>query len=76
MKILKVLPVDPSFIGIDYHKRYSVFCVVDSTGNVLRRGRIDHALPSEFAALMKRHSGCRVVFEASMKTRLEWDYMS
>ena len=30
------------FIGIDYHKRYSVFCVLDEAGAVQERGRIDH----------------------------------
>lgn len=53
------------FIGIDFHKRYSVYCVVDATGQVQARGRLDHATPSEFAALVKKWPG-RVVFEASM----------
>jgi transposase len=57
---------EPSFIGIDYHKRYSVFCVVDGAGKILQRGRIDHLFPGEFAALVLRFPKCRVVFEASM----------
>jgi Transposase and inactivated derivatives len=57
---------EPSFIGIDYHKRYSVYCVVDVRGEVLERGRIEHVDPGAFAALVKRWAGCRVVFEASM----------
>lgn len=52
-------------IGIDYHKRYSVYCVVDAAGQIQARGRIEHATPSEFAALVKKWPG-RVVFEASM----------
>lgn len=55
----------PYFIGIDFHKRYSVHCVVDGAGETQARGRIEHATPSEFAALVKRWPG-RVVFEASM----------
>lgn len=58
--------MEPSFIGIDYHKRYSVFCVVDGAGEILNRGRIEHARPGEFLSLVKRWRGCRVVFEASM----------
>jgi hypothetical protein len=27
---------ESSFIGIDYHKRYSVFCVLDTQGAVLK----------------------------------------
>jgi transposase len=52
-------------IGIDFHKRYSVYCVVDASGQVQARGRIEHALPSEFAVLVQKWPG-RVVFEASM----------
>jgi hypothetical protein len=38
----------PTFIGIDYHKAYSVYCVLDAQGSNLERGRIDHACPEEF----------------------------
>ena len=55
-----------SFIGIDYHKRYSVFCVLDAQGGVLERGRIDHLCPEQFIELVRRWPGCRVVFEACM----------
>ena len=55
-----------SFIGIDYHKRYSVFCVLDPQGGVLERGRIDHLWPEQFIELVRRWPGCRVVFEACM----------
>jgi transposase len=55
-----------SFIGIDYHKRYSVFCVLDPQGGVLERGRIDHLWPERFIELVRRWPGCRVVFEACM----------
>ena len=54
---------EPFFIGIDYHKRYSVYCVVDVAGQIQVRGRIDHATPSQFGALVKQWPG-RVVFEA------------
>jgi hypothetical protein len=56
----------PTFIGIDYHKRYSVYSVLDAQGRELERGRIDHVRPEEFGALVRRWSGCRVVFEAGM----------
>jgi hypothetical protein len=41
---------ESSFIGIDYHKRYSVFCVLDTQGAILERGRIDHLCPQQFAS--------------------------
>lgn len=56
----------PVYVGIDYHKRYSVYCVVDNDGEILMRGRIEHARPQEFVELVKRWPGCRVVFEATM----------
>ena len=61
-----ILEKESSFIGIDYHKRYSVFCVLDARGGVLERGRIDHRCPEQFVALVRRWPGCRVVFEACM----------
>ena len=43
----------PSFIGIDYHKRYSVFCVLDAQGGFTERGRIDHGCPEQFIDLLR-----------------------
>src|SRR4029077_15835728 len=42
----------PTFIGIDYHKAYSFYCVLDAQGSNLERGRIDHARPEDFRALL------------------------
>jgi hypothetical protein len=39
---------DPVSIGIDFHKRYGVFCVLDAKGGTLKRGRIDHTTPELF----------------------------
>lgn len=55
-----------TFIGIDFHKRYSVYHVIDAAGRDLAQGRIDHRCPWEFATLVQRWSPVRVVFEASM----------
>jgi predicted NBD/HSP70 family sugar kinase len=33
----------PFYIGIDIHKHYSVFCVIDERNTVLERGRIKGA---------------------------------
>jgi hypothetical protein len=38
----------PVSIGIDFHKRYSVFCVLDAKGGILERGRIEHTTPELF----------------------------
>jgi hypothetical protein len=56
----------PTFIGIDYHKAYSVYCVLDAQGSNLERGRIDHACPEDFRTLVRRWPECHLVFEASM----------
>ena len=53
------------FTGIDYHKRYSVYCVLNAAGEIQARGRIEHAAPDDFAVLVKQWPG-RLVFEASM----------
>ena len=37
----------PFYIGIDFHKHYSVFCVIDDRNTILERGRIDHKIPIE-----------------------------
>ena len=55
-----------TFIGIDYHKRYSVYHVLDEAGKDVAKGRIDHATPDEFRKLVKRWPVCRVAFEATM----------
>jgi transposase len=66
MRRQPILKQESSFIGIDDHKRYSVFCVLDAQGVVLERGRIDHLCPEQLVALVRRWPGCRVVFEACM----------
>jgi transposase len=66
MRTQSIVREQSSFIGIDYHKRYSVFCVLDAQGGVSERGRIDHRYPEQFVALVGRWPGCRVVFEACM----------
>jgi transposase len=53
------------FTGIDYHKRYSVYCVLDGAGQIQERGRIEHGASEGFAALVEKWPG-RVVFEACM----------
>ena len=55
-----------TFIGIDYHKKYSVWHAVDAAGSDLGKGRIEHHSPHDFATLVKRWPNARVVFEASM----------
>jgi hypothetical protein len=56
----------PVFIGIDYHKAYSVYNVLNAQGDSLGEGRINHAHPEDFRALVRRWPGCRVVFEVGM----------
>lgn len=53
-------------IGIDYHKRYSVVCVVDEAGTILAEERIEHAFPERFGELIGAHAPCQAAFEATM----------
>lgn len=55
-----------TFIGIDYHKRYSVCHVIDNEGKDLAKGRIEHHSPQDFTLLVEQWPKCRVVFECSM----------
>jgi transposase len=55
-----------TFIGIDYHKKYSVWHAVNAAGFDLGKGRIEHHSPHDFATLVKRWPNPRIVFEASM----------
>ena len=54
MRTQPIVREEAGFIGIDYHKRYSVFCVLDAQGAVRERGRIDHLCPEQFVALVRR----------------------
>ena len=36
-----------TFIGIDYHKKYSVWHAVDAAGSDLGKGRIEHHSPHD-----------------------------
>ncbi len=53
-------------IGIDYHKRYSVVCVMDEAGSILAEERIDHAFPERFAELIGTYTPAQVAFESTM----------
>ena len=55
-----------NYIGIDYHKRYSVVCIVDDTGAIVAEERIDHAFAERFGELIGAHTPCQVAFEATM----------
>jgi len=49
-----------TFIGIDYHKKYSVWHAVDAAGCDLGKGRIEHHSPDDFATLVKRFASTRM----------------
>ncbi len=61
-----IITESATFIGIDYHKKYSVWHAIDAAGDDLGKGRIEHHTAHDFAALVKRWPNPRVVFEASM----------
>lgn len=54
------------FMGIDYHKRYSVVCILDDAGDVVVIERIEHSHPERFASLIGAHVPCSVAFESTM----------
>jgi hypothetical protein len=39
----------PAFIGIDYHKAYSVYSALNAQDDSLGHGRINHAHPEDFS---------------------------
>jgi len=55
-----------NYAGIDYHKRYSVVCILDATGNILHEERIEHGFPERFNTLLGVHALLEVAFEATM----------
>jgi len=55
-----------NYTGIDYHKRYSVVCIIDEAGNILHEERIEHGFPERFAALLGTYAPLEVAFEATM----------
>jgi hypothetical protein len=61
-----ILTESAASIGIDYHKRYSIYQAIDAAGTDLGKGRIEHHSPQDFATLIKRWPNPRVVSEASM----------
>ena len=61
-----ILAAAATFIGIDYHKKYSVWHAVDAAGGDLGKGRVEHHSPHGFATLVRRWPSPHVVFEATM----------
>ena len=61
-----------NYAGIDYHKRYSVVCIINETGSILHEERIEHGFPERFATLLSTHAPVEVAFEATMNWR--WLY--
>lgn len=54
------------YVGIDYHKRYSVLTVLDKAGTVLDQRRINHTHPEAFRQyLMQFKHSLSVVYESS-----------
>ena len=55
----------PLFVGLDLHKVYSEFAVMDIFGNVQRQGRIENTLEKmrEFSESVPEHSS--MVIESS-----------
>ncbi len=49
--------------------------MLDSGGQVVDRGRIEHATEEAFAALVQRWPGCRVAFEATMNWHWLYDLL-
>lgn len=54
------------YIGIDYHKRYSVVCAITEAGEKVAGRRIEHAFPEQFGQFIREQAPCQVAFEATM----------
>lgn len=55
-----------NYVGIDYHKRYSVVCIINAEGNIIAEERVEHAFAERFGQLLGAHAPCQVAFEATM----------
>ena len=52
------------YVGIDYHKRYSVVSIIAEAGDIVAEERIEHAFPERFGALIGAHAPCQAAFES------------
>jgi transposase len=60
------------YCGIDYHKKYSVVCIIDSNGQLIDQRRIGHQAPTLFVDLFSElNQPVKVVFENS----LNWSWL-
>ena len=50
------------YVGIDYHKRYSVVSIVANAGSIMAESRIEHVFPKCFGWLVGAHAPCEGVF--------------
>ncbi len=57
-----------NYIGIDYHKRYSVVSILDDAGRIVAEQRIENAFPEHFCELIGAHGPCHVACEATMNS--------
>ncbi len=59
------------YVGIDYHKRYSVVCILDAEGETVRTERIEHVFPEDFGQLLAHYTPFQIGFEAT----LNWGWL-
>lgn len=60
------------YVGIDFHKKYSVACAVDETGKIVKESRINGNTPAGFNLYFQSlHEPCKAVLEACWN----WGYL-
>lgn len=62
------------FIGVDYHKAFSFAVVMDESGNILKKGRIDND-PHLLREFIGDGQGCTAVMEATRNWCVMHDWL-
>lgn len=60
------------YVGIDFHKKYSIACAVDEVGKIVKESRINGNTPAGFDLYFQSlHESCKTVLEACWN----WGYL-
>lgn len=68
--LILVISMRSNYIGIDIHKEFSQVCVIDSTGKVVKEGRVDSSR-EEYIRFFSKYTGSLAVMESTGF----WEYL-
>ncbi len=64
-----------NYVGIDYHKKYSVVTAVDKEGQIMRTGRLDNSPQSFHEFLTSLGGSCKAVLETTRTWGVLYDLL-